>query len=81
MGAVLIDGPKAVGKTRTAEQIARTVHRMDVDNATRSLCRWRPISCSTIQRLSCSTSGRKLRSCGIACVAGSTIKMVRGFMY
>ncbi len=36
MGAVLIDGPKAVGKTRTAEQIARTVHRMDVDNATRA---------------------------------------------
>lgn len=36
MGAVLIDGPKAVGKTRTAEQIARTVLRMDVDNATRA---------------------------------------------
>lgn len=36
MGAILIDGPKAVGKTRTAEQVARTVLRMDVDEASRA---------------------------------------------
>lgn len=36
MGAVLIDGPKAVGKTRTAEQVARTVFQMDVDRAART---------------------------------------------
>ncbi len=36
MGAVLVDGPKAVGKTRTAEQIAHTVLRMDVDQTARA---------------------------------------------
>lgn len=36
MGAVLIDGPKAVGKTCTAEEVARTVFRMDVDRAARA---------------------------------------------
>lgn len=36
MGAVLIDGPKSVGKRRTAEQVAGTVLRMDVDQATRA---------------------------------------------
>lgn len=33
---MLIDGPKVVGKTKTTEQIARTVLRVDVDNATRA---------------------------------------------
>ena len=36
MGAVLIDGPKAVGKTVTASQVARTVFRMEVDRAARA---------------------------------------------
>lgn len=36
IGAVLIDGPKAVGKTRTAEEIARTVLRMNFDRAARA---------------------------------------------
>lgn len=36
MGAVLIDGPKAVGKTVTASQVARTVVRLDLDRAARS---------------------------------------------
>lgn len=36
MGAVLIDGPKAVGKTRTASQAASTVLRVDVDRAARA---------------------------------------------
>lgn len=36
MGAVLIDGPKAVGKTRTAVEIAASVFRMDVDEAARA---------------------------------------------
>ena len=36
MGAVLIDGPKAVGKTATASQLARTIFRMEVDRAARA---------------------------------------------
>ena len=36
MGAVLIDGPKAVGKTVTASQAANTVFRMEVDRAARA---------------------------------------------
>ena len=36
MGGVLVDGPKAAGKTSTAEQIAATVFRMDVDRAARA---------------------------------------------
>lgn len=36
MGAVLIDGAKAVGKTATASHVARTVLRLDVDRAARS---------------------------------------------
>lgn len=35
-GAVLIDGPKAVGKTATASQVATTILRMDVDQAARA---------------------------------------------
>lgn len=35
MGAVLIDGPKAVGKTATASKVANTVLRLDVDRAAR----------------------------------------------
>ena len=35
-GAVLIDGPKAVGKTSTASQVAQTVLRVDVDRAARA---------------------------------------------
>ena len=33
MGAVLIEGPKAVGKTVTASQVARTTFRLDTDRA------------------------------------------------
>ncbi len=32
MGAVLIDGPKAVGKTQTASRVAKTVYRLDTDD-------------------------------------------------
>lgn len=35
-GAVLVDGPKAVGKTETASQLARTVIRMDTDRSARA---------------------------------------------
>lgn len=42
MGAVLIDGPKAVGKTSTAEQVAQTVLRMDVDRAARAALEIQP---------------------------------------
>lgn len=37
MGAVLIEGPKACGKTVTASQVARTITRFDSDQAARSL--------------------------------------------
>lgn len=36
MGAMLVDGPKAVGKTATASQLARTVVRIDTDRAVRA---------------------------------------------
>src|SRR5450756_2515886 len=35
-GAVLIEGPKASGKTSTADQLARTVVRLDVDASARA---------------------------------------------
>ena len=37
MGAMLIDGPKAVGKTQTATQLAKTVLRIDLDRAARAV--------------------------------------------
>lgn len=37
MGAVLIEGPKACGKTVTATQVANTIIRFDEDDAARSL--------------------------------------------
>ncbi len=42
MGAVLVDGPKAVGKTSTAEQVAATVLRMDVDRSARAALEVQP---------------------------------------
>jgi len=36
MGAVLIDGPKAAGKTMTASQVAKTTLRVDIDRAARA---------------------------------------------
>jgi len=36
MAAILIDGPKAVGKTETATQAAKTVYRMDLDSNART---------------------------------------------
>ena len=36
-GAVLVEGPKACGKSRTAERLARTVVRLDVDDSSRAL--------------------------------------------
>jgi len=36
MGAVLVDGPKAVGKTATASQLARSVVRLDLDRSARA---------------------------------------------
>ncbi len=35
-GAVLIEGPKACGKTETSSQVARTIIRFDADDAARS---------------------------------------------
>jgi len=36
MGAVLIEGPKACGKTATASRIANTIIRLDEDAAART---------------------------------------------
>lgn len=36
LGAVLIEGPKACGKTETASRIARTIIRLDMDDAARA---------------------------------------------
>jgi hypothetical protein len=37
IGAVLIEGPKACGKTESANQKASTTYRLDVDLATRNV--------------------------------------------
>jgi len=42
MGAILIDGPKAVGKTATASQSARTVVRVDTDRVVRTVLEVNP---------------------------------------
>ena len=42
MGAVLIDGAKAVGKMRTAQRVAKPVLRMDMDSAARSTAQIQP---------------------------------------
>ena len=42
IGAVLIEGPKACGKTRTASQHAKTVFRFDEDEVARSLVQLAP---------------------------------------
>lgn len=42
MGAVLIEGPKACGKTATASQVANTVINLDSNNAIRSLVSLNP---------------------------------------
>lgn len=41
-GAVLVDGPKAVGKTFTASRVAETVLRVDVDRAVRAALEVQP---------------------------------------
>ena len=41
-GAVLVDGPKAVGKTLTASRVAETVLRVDVDRAVRAALEVQP---------------------------------------
>jgi len=41
-GAVLVDGPKAVGKTSTAMQMAATVLRVDIDRAARAALEVQP---------------------------------------
>lgn len=42
MGFVLIEGPKAVGKTESAKQLAKTVVRLDTDENARILARTLP---------------------------------------
>lgn len=42
MGIVLIEGPKAVGKTESAIQVAKTVVRLDIDENARNLAKVAP---------------------------------------
>ncbi len=42
VGAVLIDGPKAVGKTVTASQVANTVLRVDIDPVAQAALKTQP---------------------------------------
>lgn len=42
MGIVLIEGPKAVGKTESAIQVAKTVVRLDIDENARNLAKLAP---------------------------------------
>lgn len=42
IGAVLIEGPKACGKTETATQVAATTYRLDVDRAARNAAAYAP---------------------------------------
>ncbi|MBX3116950.1 MAG: ATP-binding protein, partial [Cryobacterium sp.] len=42
IGAVLIDGPKAVGKTSTAVRAGASIWRMDVDTAARAALETHP---------------------------------------
>ncbi len=42
MGIVLIEGPKAVGKTESAMQVAKTVIRLDIDENARILAKMAP---------------------------------------
>jgi predicted AAA+ superfamily ATPase len=42
MGAVLIEGPKVVGKTETALEIAQSVVRLDIDHVARTLAQTDP---------------------------------------
>ncbi|MBI3429455.1 MAG: ATP-binding protein [Actinobacteria bacterium] len=44
MGFVLIEGPKAVGKTESAKQVAKTVVRLDIDENARILARTSPLT-------------------------------------
>ena len=39
---VLIEGPKAVGKTESAKQVARTIVRLDIDESARTLAKVAP---------------------------------------
>ena len=42
MGAVLIEGPKAVGKTETALEVAQSVVRLDIDKVARTMAQTDP---------------------------------------
>ena len=42
IGAVLLEGPKACGKTETAQQVATTTFRLDIDQAARNAAKVAP---------------------------------------
>ena len=64
-GAVLIEGPKACGKTETAKSVSRNVVRMDIDAGARALV-YRPLQkfSSPIRPRFCSMNGKQQQHCG-----------------
>ena len=71
-GAVLIEGPKACGKTATASRVARSIVRLDVDPGSRGSSPQPQRSSSTRSHPSCLMSGRSNRPCGTSCADRST---------
>ena len=63
-GAVLIDGPKAVGKTFTASRVAKTALGVATDHAVRAALGMQPEQPFTYRTPTCSTNGRGPRSFG-----------------
>ena len=66
MGAVLIEGPKACGKTATAVQVAATTFRFDEDANARAAVTLNPVAPSPSPPPSRSTSGRSNQPSGTA---------------
>jgi hypothetical protein len=73
VGAVLIEGPKACGKTATARQAAHSEVRLDVDAEARLAAATDPRSSCGGNRLGSSTSGNSSQRSGTTCVERSMI--------
>ncbi len=66
-GAVLLEGPKACGKTETAKQLAASEVYLDVDAGARALLDTSPRRCLVNRLPSYSTSGKRRPNCGTFC--------------
>lgn len=72
IGAVLIEGPKACGKTETASQKATTAYRFDVDQDARNAASVAPDVLLDNPSRCCSMNGRSSPPCGTGSAAPST---------